>query len=765
MAGANFDADDPGMDGFDDFAPEEIQANLPGDETNKARLLLERFMRDFEKSMEKKVIGLESRLAQFEGKKAPSTKDLTDLQEAVDLLLEKQIASIKQLDIQVEKEFDGIETRLKTQNGLREDYQAITDARIQIDVLLENASELLTTAAKSIVDRGQERIRKMEEEQALAEQEDETRRKLILDRYINDFEKSLEKKLIGLQSRIDSFGLRDAPRAEDPERLEQLVDGMLKKQMAIASQLASQVDKEFESIKTRIETQGGSASDLAKVAATKAEIDKLLAASEQKFKEAAKEIQDRGLDKIDDKNEKSARKIAAERAQAAGEQVFNEILENSREVLDPTIKETAMAVIGDLIGPYSAIRKDADGRYQRRQEALDKANEEAAKKAQEVYERTLQEELNQRNQNKRLDQQYRSQKAFDRISRGEDLSTSSNDFERSLQEELNQRNQNKRLDQQYRSQNAFDRISRGEDLSTSSNDFERSLDAAMKSGILTKLEQASKLLQRLESSKQEGDDYLDKLRQGIDPPDSDFQYQQKAPGEGFRLQDIPSMARFVRGSTPFIAATAIMAGTQMAGNKIGEGVEGLTNPDQSIMQAKDNIFLGYRPISIQGIVLDKILRQAERIAENTTQQLLPFSNVLMDTAIDSQLKLLEQSFRRADRMDVTLAGLMESKTELQMALNEAGDKLLQELAPYLIGTAQILTVLVKNGSGMFEWLVGALEVSNPILAPIIELLWSKGQASLKQLQQDQANAMKAGVSAAMDFSAPGRNDNLPKIIM
>ncbi len=720
MAGADFDADDPDMDGFDDFAPEEILANLPGDETNKARLLLERFMRDFEKSMEKKVIGLESRLAQFEGKKAPSTKDLSDLQQAVDLLLEKQIASIKQLDIQVEKEFDGIETRLKTQNGLREDYQAIADARIQIDVLLDNASELLTTAAKAIVDRGQERIRKLEEEQALAEKEDESRRRLILNRYISDFEKSLEKKLVGLQNRIDSFGLRDAPRSEDPERLNQLVDGMLKKQMAIASQLATQVDKEFESIKTRIETQGGSASDLAKIAAAKAEIDKLLAASEQKFREAAQQIENRGLDKIDDKNEKSARKIAAERAQAAGEQVFNEILENSRKVLDPTIKETAMAVIGDLIGPYSAVRKDADGRYQRRQEVLDKANAEASRKAQEVYERTLQEELNQANQNKRLDQQYRSQQAFERVSRGEDLSGGS--------------------------------------------DFEKSLDAAMKSGVLTKLDQALKLLQRFESSKEEADDYLDKLSKGIDPPGQEFQYQQKAPGEGFRLQDIPSMARFVRGSTPFIAFAAIDQGLKNVADRGTNFIEGMTTPNQGIAQTLDKLSFGMIPLTVQGRVLDSILRQTERVADNTAQQLLPFSNVLMNTSIDAQLKLLEQSFKRADRMDVTLAGLVESKTELQMALNEAGDKLVEELAPYLIGLAQALTFVVKNGSDSFGWLVGLFEAGNPTLIPFIEMLWKQGKISLAQLQQEQQNVLNAGVSAAMDFSAPGRNDNVPNVI-
>ncbi len=93
----------------------------------------------------------------------------------------------------------------------------------------------------------------------------QSKARLILEKRIRDFEKAVEKIQIRLKSQVLTTGAMTAQRARSastPERLDEVISGMMGKQQNRIQGLEVDLLKTFDTIKTWIKTTGGTQDDL-----------------------------------------------------------------------------------------------------------------------------------------------------------------------------------------------------------------------------------------------------------------------------------------------------------------------------------------------------------------------------------------------------------------------------------------------------------------------------------------------------------------------
>lgn len=455
----------------------------------------------------------------------------------------------------------------------------------------------------------------------------DTNGRKILDRFIRDFEKSTSKKSLSLNSRVQTLAARGAPRTDDPQELDSFVDTIQEQQRAIVETSRLQLEKEYDNIKTRLETTKlSSDADFEQIKDFKdsvtEQIDRIVSTSLQ---EATEQIRNRGRAAIARREDNRLMSSAAETAQEAGEAAFRDYLDANRGEVSPTIGEFVSSAFGDLFN----VRGRTDGRIQRRDAIIAQANEEARRASSEAYDAT-----------------------------------------------------------------------------------------------------------------------------GRSQEDDGFEYKQRPAGEGFRLRDMPSMAGILRRSMPLLAITAIDKAIKSSIGAVGDAAGAAGNPNTSTSDLLDKLSLGAGafgsniPLNVGGQVLDKLISVTEEIANNTAAELAPFSGEIMSANLDKQMRLIEANFGRAEEVGTTLAGIINSRTDLEMAMRAVGDTIIKEFGPTLIGIQEVLTVILgainQLPSITPEWVKGMLTTPNGTMGSIgmfIKLLWEIGEAKLKKLRDQKFNVL------------------------
>ena len=145
----------------------------------------------------------------------------------------------------------------------------------------------------------------------------------------------------------------------------------------------------------------------------------------------------------------------------------------------------------------------------------------------------------------------------------------------------------------------------------------------------------------------------------------------------------------------------------------------------------------------------------EKIALNTEQQVGPFATTALLARITHDLTMLQEAMRRGPEVDKILAGIISSRTKLEVSQQRFADTILKEFGPYLsalniIGAGLIENTeeMISNTVGMVDflsekgWLGLYMKFANQAL---------KGLYELGKLQEQRAELEGRGMQSADDI--------------
>jgi hypothetical protein len=162
MADQFFDADDFEIDPdsiSDSFIDGGFGEGDPQEEARKrARLILERYIRDYEKNVQKGIINLTNTATVFDRKQTVRGGSNEAIDELIEQMASKQVQNVTRMGIEMDKQFDHILTRLKTQGGISEDFDAISKAREEYASIFEEAEGIVEASASDLADRSKQAL-------------------------------------------------------------------------------------------------------------------------------------------------------------------------------------------------------------------------------------------------------------------------------------------------------------------------------------------------------------------------------------------------------------------------------------------------------------------------------------------------------------------------------------------------------------------------------------------------------------------------------
>lgn len=120
-----------------------------------ARKILERKIRDFEKSQQKKVLEIKEKESSLGRRGAPrSLSSVSELDEILSKTVDKTTSEIQRKLVQMEKEYDYINTLLETSGGLASDVSKINQVRQDFQKVVDDSERILVTEANKVRKKG-----------------------------------------------------------------------------------------------------------------------------------------------------------------------------------------------------------------------------------------------------------------------------------------------------------------------------------------------------------------------------------------------------------------------------------------------------------------------------------------------------------------------------------------------------------------------------------------------------------------------------------
>lgn len=392
--------------------------------------------------------------------------------------------------------------------------------------------------------------------------------RLILERYVRDFEKSTQKKIAEVESKLNQATNRGAPRAKSQEDLTRQVDAIIERQKANFEKLGIQVEKEFDNITTRLQTQKGLAQDFDQIQKVKDSMDEVLSTIDDSLQNAKQNLMERGSQDMERRSARSKLIAARKEAQQVGEKAQQEYLEANKDVLESTTKEKVLGFLNRTVFKGKGFSVGDDQREQRRQKLIEDAQEFGRSKAGANFQEFL--------------------------------------------------------------------------------DSEPEVKEGVESGQMAGLK-----------------------------------YVAPKASAGFRAQDVAGLVAGPVGAALMIASEMEKQILKPA-EKLAAGLTG------SVSGAKfaSNALTQVLPKPVEKY-FDLFLGTMEKIAENTADDITPFSGQMIQTNIKNQLDMLRFNMDRAAGVEQVLSTLSRSQNQFEIEMKRLGDELLNTFGPALVGLTEI----------------------------------------------------------------------------